>query len=250
METNSPTVQLYLPVQTRLEKSFDHFLGSANLALIDCLKAHCLSNSETLVFLVGPPLVGKTHLLSSSVQYFEEHSPEGQVGSYFSLTELLGQALSEAFLTDLLGYLEGFNFLALDDLDDWLSQIDPQSRAAAELFLFNLFNHFKMNGKRLIIASKCTPSRLPIDLKDLRSRLMSGLLVTVKALDDVEKKQLICDLARLKGFALADDVSAYILKRGGRDIASLLNILDDLDKATLIEKRKLTVPFVKRILNW
>jgi DnaA family protein len=57
-------------------------------------------------------------------------------------------------------------------------------------------------------------------------------------------------LAKLKGFLMDDDVSAFILKRSGRDVPSLLSIIDTLDKATLIEKRRLTVPFVKKILNW
>lgn len=250
MEKHSPTIQLYLPVQTRLEKSFDHYLGVSNKPLIEGLKSYLVEREETLIFLVGPESVGKTHLLSSSIHYFEEEYLSKKTCAYFSLAELLAQTFSVDFSQELLEYFEVFDFVALDDIDIWLSALDKKQKFEAERFLFNLFNYFKMNGKQLMIASKCPPARLDIDLKDLQSRLSSGLLLTVSALNDDEKDELIRSLAKLKGFLMDDDVSAFILKRSGRDIATLIQIIEDLDKATLIEKRKLSVPFVKKILNW
>ncbi len=250
MKKVSPTVQLYLPVQTRLEKSFENYLGSSNLILIECLKKHIELKDESLIMLVGPEYVGKTHLLSSAVQYFESCFGENTECAYFSLSELVGKQLSETYYSDLLEYFEYFAFLALDDVDLWLGSLDGEELKEAEMLLFNIFNHYKMNGKQMLIASKCPASRLNISLKDLESRLQSGLLLTVSQLDDAGKDDLIKSLAKLKGFLMDDDVSAFILKRSGRDVPSLLGILDTLDKATLVEKRKLTVPFVKKILNW
>ena len=40
MDMTSPTVQLFLPVQMRLEKRFDNYLGNENQAIIQCLKEY------------------------------------------------------------------------------------------------------------------------------------------------------------------------------------------------------------------
>ena len=250
MEKVSPTIQLFLPVQTRLEKSFENYLGSSNKSLIDCLKMHIQMKDESLIMLVGPESVGKTHLLSSAVYYYESCFSAGADCAYFSLSELSGSQIPDTYYLDLLDYFETFSFLALDNVDLWLESLSVDERLEAEMLLFNIFNHYKMNGKLLLIASKCPASRLNVGLKDLESRLLSGLLLTVSPLDDDGKDELIRSLAKLKGFLIDDDVSAFILKRSGRDVPSLLGIIESLDKATLIEKRKLTVLFVKKILNW
>lgn len=254
--------QLYLPVQIKLENKFEHYLGHANSQAVDALKLFIDQSTETLLFLVGPEAVGKTHLLSAALHYFDEknsfgnsHSEpmqESQAG-YFSLAELDGESLDQNALDELSVFLEGYDFLALDDLDLWLESFESDhsnTRALAERFLFVLFNYFKEHHKQLLIASKTVPAHLNIHLNDLKSRLASGLLVTMTKLNDHEKDQLIRASAKIRGFLLDDEVSAYILKRSGRDLPNLLNILEKLDQASLIEKRKLTVPFVKKILNW
>ena len=250
MQKISPTIQLFLPVQTRLEKSFENYLGDVNAGVISCLKGYIETRDESLIILVGAESAGKTHLLSSAVQYYETYFGTGSDCAYFYLPELSDKYLSDNAYADLLDYFETFTFLALDDVDLWLNSLSVENRQDAEMLLFNIFNHYKMNGKLLLIASKCTPSRLNIALKDLESRLLSGLLLTISELDDTGKNELIRSLAKLKGFLMDDDVSAFILKRSGRDVPSLLDIIDTLDKATLIEKRRLTVPFVKKVLNW
>lgn len=255
MSIISPTVQLVLPVQMRLEKCFDNYLGHENEAIVACLKEHLVHAYETLIVLVGPDAVGKTHLLASSVAYYEKVHGSNAQCAYFSLSELSASDIMEredesTYFSELLDYFESFNLLTLDDIDIWINSFTDQHKNAAELFLFNLFNHYKINNKRLIIASKCAPARLDIQLKDLQSRLQSGLLITLSDICDAEKAGLLTSLAKLKGFLIDEEVSAYILKRSGRDIPALLAIIDDLDKATLTEKRALTVPFVKKVLNW
>ena len=48
---------------------------------------------------------------------------------------------------------------------------------------------------------------------------------------------------------LPDEVARYLLNHQDRDIRALVVMLDKLDKATLVHQRKLTIPFVKDILN-
>lgn len=250
MDKFSPTVQLFLPVRTRLEKSFDTFYGYLNQQLVAMIKQHIQLGNETLIMLVGAQDVGKTHLLSAAVSFFESLNQSDLESAYFSMPELMQTFPSQDQLDELLSYFETFALLALDDLDVWLENLQDPQRVEAELLIFNLFNHYKMNGKQLLIASKCPPSRLNIELKDLRSRLSSGLLLTLSELSEQEKSELIQSSARLKGFMLDEDVSSFILKKSGRDLPTLLSVIETLDKATLTLKRRLTVPLVKKVFNW
>jgi len=70
------------------------------------------------------------------------------------------------------------------------------------------------------------------------------------SLIDQEKEALLRDLAIQKGLRLEEEVSSYIIKRSGRNLSELVDVLDILDQASLVENRKLTVPFVKKILQW
>ena len=55
--------------------------------------------------------------------------------------------------------------------------------------------------------------------------------------------------ARLRGMELPDEVARFLLNRQQRDIRELVQILDLLDKASIVHQRKLTIPFVKDMLS-
>ena len=42
----------------------------------------------------------------------------------------------------------------------------------------------------------------------------------------------------------------FILTRGERSMNALFELLERLDQASLQEKRKLTIPFLKETLDW
>ncbi|RML27489.1 Regulatory inactivation of DnaA Hda protein, partial [Pseudomonas syringae pv. maculicola] len=45
-------------------------------------------------------------------------------------------------------------------------------------------------------------------------------------------------------------VGHFILTRGTRSMSALFELLERLDQASLQEKRKLTIPFLKETLGW
>ena len=48
---------------------------------------------------------------------------------------------------------------------------------------------------------------------------------------------------------VSDEVCSYLLKRFPRDLNKLIELLDQLDKESLVQQKKVTVPFVKSVLN-
>jgi len=55
--------------------------------------------------------------------------------------------------------------------------------------------------------------------------------------------------ARQRGFELPEETGRYLLRRLPRDLSALMSLLERLDTASLAAQRKLTVPFVKSVLE-
>jgi len=238
LNRTSPNEQLALPVLQRQDASFDNFLGDANEKCVSLLKQALEQHDETLIYIAGPSGSGKTHLMYAAMSYFEAYH-EGLV-CYFSMDEFVENDDVDV----LFEGLDSYSLVVLENIDSWLTTNE------CEQSLFNLFNHFKMTGQQLLLSSKSVPEHLAVVLPDLSSRLKSGLLLTLVSLIDQEKEALLRDLAIQKGLRLEEEVSSYIIKRSGRNLSELVDVLDTLDQASLVEKRKLTVPFVKKILHW
>jgi DnaA family protein len=51
------------------------------------------------------------------------------------------------------------------------------------------------------------------------------------------------------GFEISPQAGRFLLTHCNRDLSSLWTLLIKLDKASLAEKRKITIPFLKKILN-
>ena len=48
---------------------------------------------------------------------------------------------------------------------------------------------------------------------------------------------------------LPDDTLSYLTRRAPRDFAALCRLLDELDTEALAAQRRLTVPFVRQVLE-
>ena len=55
--------------------------------------------------------------------------------------------------------------------------------------------------------------------------------------------------SNMRGLFLPDEVALFLLNRLPRDTHGLMDALDILDKASLKEQRRLTIPFVKVTLD-
>lgn len=145
------------------------------------------------------------------------------------------------------GVLEGMEQLALVTIDNIECIVGD---APWEMAMFNLYNRIQETGcTRLIISGNCPPRQLKLSLPDLASRLDGGQIYRLQPLSDEEKGSALQLRAKLRGFKLPEDVSRFLLKRLERDMRTLSATLDRLDYASICAQRKLTIPFVKAILN-
>ena len=88
-----------------------------------------------------------------------------------------------------------------------------------------------------------------IVLADLRSRLQRLANFHVRELDDAARMAALQLRARHRGLELPNDTASYLMSRSRRDMRSLYELLDKLDLEALRAQRRLTIPFVKDVLQ-
>lgn len=235
MSTAAPNLprQLALAVTLREDASFDNFIAGGNAALLASLRGLSEPHGEPLVYLWGSAGSGKSHLLQAVCQAVVP--PRRAL--YLPL-RLRDELAPEVF--------EGLEHCAVVCVDD-LERI-AGDRNWEEAF-FNGFNRMRDFGTVLVVAAAGSSHSLPWALPDLASRMTWGATWHVEPLDDRQKQDALVQRARARGIVMTEPVARYILRRYARDTGSLFGLLDRLDEATLAQKKRLTVPFVKSLLD-
>lgn len=229
--------QLSLGVSLNDDATFDNFYApdlARNALVVDGLRRQVEGRGESFVYLWGAPGSGLTHLLQASCHYAQTR---GQSIQYLPLRDMVGYAPAEIFTG-----LESLDLVCLDCLAAIAGRPDW------ELAIFNLYNLLRESGRKLLVAAEHSPRELAINLEDLRSRLQWGVTYQVHNLSDDDKQQALQLRARARGLELNDEVAQFIIQRLPRDTNELFWQLQRLDHASLAEQRKLTIPFVKKVL--
>jgi DnaA-homolog protein len=226
--------QLALNLCLKDAATFANFFVGTNKQLINILKNLHKDNSPSFIYLWGNHGIGKSHLLSALCQSFSEH---GLVAAYLPLED--AKQLDPQIFEDL----EKLDLLCIDDLD-----LIAGNRLWEEN-VFHCFNKIIEYRKRIVITANAAPLALPLVLPDLKSRMSGGLVFEAHALSDEEKIAGLILRAKLRGLELTETVAQFLLYHYPRDTKSLFATLDQLDKAALTAQRKLTIPFVKNVLQ-
>lgn len=225
-----------LPLEIRLADHavFSNFLPAGNELVIHELQQAAARPEQPMLWIWGPAESGRTHLLQACIADADER---GRRSAYVPLDRSLG--LPAAAL-DGLGELE---VVALDDIDAVAGD------AAFERAVFGLFEQLRQAGGRLVVSAGAPPGDVPFRLPDLSSRLRSGGVYRVQPLDDAGRLAALQVRARFRGFELPDDTGRYLLNRMARGPANLFRVLDTLDRAALVAQKRLTIPFVRSVLD-
>ncbi len=225
--------QLPLQFEYRGNQKFATFYPGRNQEIITHLKACTDHSGEQFLYIWGARGQGKSHLLQACCHQAFERNHQA-----FYLAPNLDK-LPEASILD---GLEAMDLVCIDDIDQFLDQ------ANWEQALFNFFNRLRDNNKRLIVASQYSPTQIPVQLSDLKTRLSWGLTLKLQALDDAELIGALQLRANTMGFEISEKSGRFLLTHYTRDSIALWNLLHRLDHATLAAQRKVTIPFLKQLL--
>ena len=119
--------------------------------------------------------------------------------------------------------------------------------ADAQQALFVAINRARDGERGVLVSGDAPPARLALR-DDLRSRLGWGLVYQLKPLSDADKLAHLRAEAVRRGLPLGDEVADYLLTRLPRDLSTLNDIFDHLDRYALARQRPLTIPLVREAL--
>jgi DnaA family protein len=219
--------QLPLGVRLRADALFESFWAGPNGETVAALR----TPSVTPLWLWGPGSSGKTHLLQAVC------AAAGEAAAYFPL------ARSQALPPDAIAGFERTRVLCVDDVDAVSGDLEW------ERALFRLFNDATELHTRLIFAAAAPPRQSDWRLEDWRSRAGACVVYQLRELDDRGRIEALRLRAAQRGLQLPLETSEYLLKRMPRDLRSLFDILDQLDEASLVAQRRLTIPFIRDALE-
>lgn len=231
-----------LPIHQIDDDTFENFYVENSQALLDSLRQNFGEVHQPFFYIWGGESSGKSHLLKAVSNHYLLNNLNA---SYIPLDK------SQYFSPVVLDNADKLDVICIDDI-----QIVAGDKEW-ELALFNLFNKIREqqslfhSGRKtlLLISACCPPNKLNVKLPDLRSRLTWGEVYYLPELKDEQKRTILQRAAYQKGLELSDEAANFLLKHLDRDLKVQLAKLDILDRASLQAQRKLTLPFIKEILQ-
>jgi DnaA family protein len=221
--------QLLLGLDAQAPASFDTFIVGQNTELLQRLTLiaddHGMgadNPAERSIYLWGEAGAGKTHLL----QALAARSDARYIGTEASPTDF-------NYASDIKLYL-------LDDCD----ALTPE----AQIDAFALFNEVRARGGVLLAAGLQAPLALALR-EDLRTRLGWGLIYQVHGLSDDDKISALERMAQARNIKLPEGVLPYLITHYRRDMPWLTQMLGQLDQYSLEQKRPITLPLLRELLQ-
>jgi DnaA-homolog protein len=234
MTGNSSSPQIPFQFGNFQQNDLESFFPGENQTLVNLVAAIANKEQTYRLYLWGESGTGKTHLLQAACKQAAES--ELHV-AYIPLNQL--EELSAEMLHDL-GELD---LVCVDNLEAVSGQVHWQQG------LTWLYNELRDNNHSLIISGNKSPTNIELEVEDLKSRLGWDQVAQIKSPSDELKIEILKQKANERSFELSDEVIDFLICRVDRNLGSLINILDKIDHASLAEKRKITIPFVKNIIG-
>jgi DnaA family protein len=226
--------QLPLAMRLRERALFDSFVTGANQQAVATLRAIARGQVREAAWICGPVGAGKSHLLQALCAAAQR---ERLATAYLPLRQL--QPLG-------VGTLAGWQqmrVLALDELDAITGD------RAWEAAVFGLYREAQERGAALVAAAAEPPLRVNFSLPDLASRFAAVTLLVLQPLDEAGQREALRLRAHARGLDLPEDTALYLQRRFPRDLPTLCRLLDTLDEAALAAQRRVTVPFIRAVLE-
>jgi len=226
------TPQLPLALRFPAHQRFEAYVPGDNAAAVAAVQRVAHEPGAPWVFLAGPEGSGKSHLLIAACR------DAGARRTQYLPLEQFGDSAEAA----LLG-LEDFDLLAVDGIEA------IAGRRAAEIALFDVYNRGRARNAAMLFAARQTPTQVALTLPDLVSRLSSCAQFMLKPLDEAARRTVLRERAQARGFELDDAVLEFLFRRYPRDLGAMLELLDRVDRESLAAQRRITVPFLRRIIG-
>lgn len=226
--------QLPLAVGLRDDSTFDNFLPAANGEALAAVR-ELVAGRQPFVYVCGEPGSGRSHLLEAAIH------AKAAAGLPVFYLNLAGPDLPPPAILDGIGDLVAL--VCLDGVDAVAGD------AAWEQAVFHIFNAIRSAGGALMVSAGAVPGAVGWQLPDLASRMASGLVVRLVVPSDEQRLAILAFRAARRGLELSPETGRYLLARVNRRLDELVGLLDRLDREALTHQRRLSIPFVRQVLQ-
>lgn len=210
-----------LPMRTALGRG-DFFVSGANALAVQRLDDTATWTNGKLA-LIGPEGAGKTHLA-----YVWADAQKAEIADTKSLPHLDIPGRATALAVEIPGIA-----------------LSPSEEEA----LFHLHNHMASQKLPLLLIARTPPARWPITLPDLKSRMTATDVVQIDAPDEALLSAVLVKLFTDRQLQIDPALIDYLVTHSERSFAAITRLVAALDAAALTEKRAITRPLARRVLD-
>lgn len=214
--------QLTLPLPHHAAMGADDFLATASNAAALAWVQRWPDWPGHILLIHGPAGSGKTHL--------------GKVWQEISGARCLTALhTKQAILSD--------DRLMIDDVPTLLRSPADETR------LFHIINQIREQNAHLLLTAAQPPSRWPLTLPDLKSRLMAVPMAELYSPDDHLLAGLLIKQFHDRQVQVSADVIEFLLPRIERQASAIAALVQALDQSALKLNKAITIPLVKQVLG-
>lgn len=207
------------------KKTLENFIIGDNKNLFKYLQE--ISNSDQVILIYGSKSSGKSHICEAIYNQY--------INSAFFIND-------KSILLDNIP-IDFYELLIIDNLDKLISSKTDEEK------IFTLVNNQILHKKPVLVSSSKDIKDCNITLEDLSSRLLSDKIFTIKDLDDSDKIEMMILYCSQRGLEISENVLHYIMNNCSRDLYFLCALIKNLDNVSLSMKKKITIPFIKKVIE-
>jgi len=219
--------QIPLDVGLADEPSLDNFFSGPNVAVVQHLQQWLQdSRPAATTYVWGPAGSGKSHLLRAC----------------YAALRAQGHCV---------GHLDPHSAYVSDFDERWVAVVMDDVHLYSPVLQHTAFSWFVQAHtlqRPVLAAGLLQPNALALR-EDLRTRLGWGQVLALELLTEAQTREVLRKAANARGLALSDEVMDFTLRRFSRDLGSLMQLLNAMDRYALQTQRALTIPLVKSMLE-
>lgn len=118
-----------------------------------------------------------------------------------------------------------------------------------EVSLFHFINEVISNNKGLMILSSQPLESIKITLPDLASRLKSFLVLEIVKPDETTTQHILTKYFSDRQVSVKAEALKYLVARLKFSYQEIARTVEKLDKASLVEQKTISIPFIKKVVG-